>query len=55
MEFVYTEIKKHPLRDCWMLFIPLLPFIPPFFGTKQECEDARMHAEKNAEHFLADD
>ena len=52
MEFIYTKLEKHPLRNCWMVFIPKLPFIPPYFGTKKQCETARINAERNAiKHF----
>ena len=50
MEYVHTEMKEHPLRDCW---IPKLPFVPPLFGTKKELEDARVYAEQKAEDYLA--
>ncbi len=53
MEFIYTEMKKHPLRNCWMVFVPKLPFIPPYFGTEKECNAARLSAEKNAAEFFA--
>jgi len=52
MEFVHTEIKEHPLRDCLMLWIPELPFVPPLFGTKKELEEARVFAEQKAEDYL---
>ena len=53
MEYIYTEMKRHPLRDCWMVFTPKLPFVPPFFGTKKECEKARKSAEQKAVEYFA--
>lgn len=53
MEFIHTELKRHPLREAWMVFTPKLPFIPPYIGTKKECEKARVSAERNAAKYLA--
>lgn len=51
--YKYTIIKPHPLQvNRWMVWIPILPFIPPFYGTKAECEKARKIAEKNAEKYI---
>ena len=52
MEWKYTEIKKHPLRECWMLYVPDFPSIPPFFGTRKECDEARVFAERKASECL---
>jgi len=52
MEFKHTEIKKHPLRNCWMLWMPDMPYIPPYFGSKKQCEKARVFAEKKADEYL---
>jgi hypothetical protein len=52
MEYRYTIMKKHPARNCWMVFVPKAPYIPPYFGTKRECEKARECAEKNAEEYF---
>lgn len=48
-------IEKHPLRDCYMLWMQGTA-IPPFFGTMQECKKARFTLCKNInekllEHF----
>ncbi len=53
MEFIHTELKRHPLREAWMVFTPKLPFIPPYIGTKKECKKARVSAERNAAKYLA--
>lgn len=39
-------IEKHPLRDCYMLWMQGTA-IPPFFGTMQECKKARFTLCKN--------
>ena len=52
MEYKYTKMKKHPLRDCWMVWTPKIPHIPPYFGSRAECEKARVSAERNAEEYL---
>lgn len=52
MEYKHTEIKKHPLRNCWMVWMPEIPHIPPYFGSKRECEKARKFAEIKAEEYL---
>ena len=51
MEYKYTKMQKHPLRDCYMVWIPLSS-IPPYFGTKKQCEKARQFAEKKAIEIL---
>lgn len=53
MDYKHTKLERHPLRDCWMVVNVSLPFIPPFFGTKRECEKARIAAEKHAAELLA--
>lgn len=52
MKYKHTEMKKHPLRDCWMVWIPEIPHIPPYFGSNRECEKARKFAERKAEEYL---
>lgn len=52
MDFKHTVMKKHPLRDCWMVLMPDIPCIPPYFGSKMECEKAREFAEKKAAEYL---
>lgn len=52
MDFKYTTLTKHPLRDKWVVFVPKLPFIPPYIGSKKECEKARISAETNAAKYL---
>lgn len=53
MEFVHTTITEHPLRKgVWVLFVPELPFIPPYVGSKKDCESRREHVELNAKKFL---
>lgn len=52
-KFIHTKLEKHPLRDCWMVVNVSLPFIPPYFGTKKECESARVFAERNAAKYPA--
>jgi len=51
MEYKYTKMQKHPLRDCYMVWIPLSS-IPPYFGTKKQCEKARKFAERKAIEIL---
>ena len=51
-EYKHTEMKKHPLRNCCMVWMPEIPQIPPFFGSKKECEKARNVAERKAEEYL---
>lgn len=51
-EYKHTEMKKHPLRNCWMVWMPEIPYIPPYIGSKREVEKARVHAEKKAEEYL---
>ena len=50
--FKFAKIEKHPLKDCFMVFIPELPHIPPFFGTLQECQRAAAVADKKAAAIL---
>jgi hypothetical protein len=52
MEYKHTIMKKHPLRNCWMVWMPEIPHIPPYFGSKRECEKARVHAEQKANEYL---
>lgn len=47
MEYKFTEIKEHPLRNCYMVIIKNSS-IPPYFGTKAECLKARDFAERKA-------
>jgi hypothetical protein len=48
----YAKIERHPLRDCYCVFIPALPFVPPFFGTLRECKKAAAAADKKAAEYL---
>ena len=32
--------------------MPEIPFIPPYFGSKRECEKAREFAERKADEYL---
>lgn len=50
--FKFAKIEKHPLRDCFVVFIPELPHIPPFFGSLQECQRAAAVADKKAAAIL---
>lgn len=34
------RVQPHPLRDAYMVCHPF-GYIPPYFGTKRECEKAR--------------
>lgn len=52
MEYKHTIMEKHPLRNCWMVWMPEIPHIPPYFGSKRECEKAREFAERKAEEYL---
>lgn len=53
MEFKHTTLTEHPLKaGKWMVFCPELPFIPPYIGSKRECEKARVSAEINASKFI---
>lgn len=47
--FKHTIMKRHPLRDCWMVWVPEFPYVAPFFGSEQECKKARAYAERKAE------
>ena len=54
--YKYTIIKPHPLQENrWMVWIPILPFVPPFYGTKAECEKARKIAETSVVHVVLPD
>lgn len=48
----YAKIERHPLRGCYCVFIPALPFVPPFFGTLRECKKAAAAADKKAAEYL---
>ena len=50
--FKFAKIGKHPLKDCFMVFIPELPHIPPFFGSLEECQRAAAIADKKAAAIL---
>ena len=50
--FKFAKIEKHPLRACFVVFIPELPHIPPFFGSLQECQRAAAVADKKAAAIL---
>lgn len=50
--FKFAKIEKHPLRACFIVFIPELPQIPPFFGSLQECQRAAAVADKKAASIL---
>jgi len=53
MDFKHTIIKPHPLdASRWMVFIPEIPFVPPYFGSKQECEKTRVSMEMHADMYL---
>ena len=52
MTYKYTKMQKHPLRDCYMVWIPLIPRVPPYFGTKKQCVRARECAERKAIEVL---
>ena len=43
-EITFTEIEKHPLRNCYMLFAKGIS-LPPYFGTKNECLKAQTYLE----------
>lgn len=45
-------MQPHPLRNCWMVFMPEIPYVPPYFGSKKQCEKARVFAEKKADEYL---
>lgn len=53
MDYKHTKLERHPLRNCWMVVNVTFPWVPPYFGSKRECERARIHAERNAEKLLA--
>lgn len=50
--YKYAVVEKHPLRDCYAVFIPQLPYIPPYFGTLKECQKAAAVADKKAASML---
>lgn len=52
MGYKHNKIEKHPLRDAYMVINTTLPFIPPFIGTKRECEEAIIAAEKSTEDYI---
>ena len=52
MDYKHTKLERHPLRDCWMGVKVTFPYVPPYFGTKRECEKALIHAERNAEKMV---
>lgn len=55
MDFKHTTLTPHPLKaNLWMVFCPELPFIPPYIGSKRECEKARETAEINAAKFIVE-
>lgn len=53
MEFKHTKIVKHPLKEGKYMVVNItFPFIPPYIGTKRECEKAQISAEKNSIKML---
>lgn len=49
MEFKHTKIVKHPLKDGKYMVVNItFPFIPPYIGTKKQCEKAQISAERNS-------
>ena len=48
-----TEITKHPLRDCYMLYITN-NFIPPYFGSLKSCKKARVALCNNVINYCID-
>ena len=47
-EFKHVKIERHPLRDCYAVYNITFPFIPPFFGTLNQCKQAAKIAEYNS-------
>lgn len=52
MDYKHCYIERHPLRDAWCVHNRTFPMIPPFIGTKKECELAIVFAEKRSEELL---
>lgn len=53
MEFRHTKIVKHPLKDGKYMVVNItFPFIPPYIGTKKQCEKAQISAERNSINML---
>lgn len=52
MEFKHTKLVEHPCKNAWMVVNVSCPFVPPYIGTKRQCEKARINAEKSAENYL---
>ena len=52
MEYKHNYIEKHPLRDAYCVHNRTLKFIPPFIGTKKECERAIKFAEESTIKWL---
>ena len=50
--FKHCHISKHPLKDEYMVVNDTFKNIPPFFGTKGECEKAAIAADKSPENHL---
>lgn len=50
--YKYVKIERHPLRNCYCVFVPALPFIPPYFGTLAKCKKAAAAADRNAAAIL---
>lgn len=50
--FKYVAIRKHPLRNCFMVVNLKFNWIPPYFGTLAECRKAARTAERNTAKML---
>lgn len=48
----HSEIKRHPLRNAYMVVNKTCPFVPPYIGTLRECKAAQEAAERSAEAYL---
>lgn len=35
-----------------MVFMPEIPYVPPYFGSKKQCEKARVFAEQKVEKYF---
>lgn len=43
---VFSKIERHPLQSGYMLYSPVCPQIPPFFGTLKKCKEVQVGFEQ---------
>lgn len=48
MEYKFTKIEKHPLKNSFVVYWTFFTCVPPYFGTKDQCIKAQKHMEAKA-------